>query len=65
MRLDIVFEHVQIKRIARRGLLAPQVARGETNAINVLRLVALAVGIGVVEAEHAAVGLDDADLPRT
>src|SRR4029077_3120007 len=43
-------------------LFAPQFACRETNRVNVLRLLAQALGIGVGEHEHAVVALDDAEL---
>ena len=49
----------------RRSPVAPQLARGETHRIDMLRFLALKMGVGVGKDEHAVIAIDRAELaPR-
>jgi hypothetical protein len=58
--LKVVVPHVEIHGIAPRGLLPPQLARGEPHRVQVLRLLAEGIGVGVRVDVDAMVQLDRA-----
>src|SRR5579862_9887768 len=51
-----------MNRVARGSAVAPQFARGETNRVHVLTLLALEVRVGVRENVNAVIARDDALL---
>src|SRR5262245_57927858 len=60
--LKVVVPHIEADRIARRSLHAPQFARGESDRVNVLAFVALALRGGIREQVDAVIAHDDAVL---
>src|ERR1041385_4039009 len=60
--LKVVVPHVEMDGIARRSALAPELARGEADRIEMLRILAAVVGMAVGKDVHAAVADDFADL---
>src|SRR5262245_22713398 len=63
--VKVVVPHVEMHRVAGRRLLAPELARGEADRVQVLRLLAGELRIRIGEYEYAVVAHDHADLaPR-
>ena len=60
--LKVVVPQIDIDGILRRGLLAPQLARGEAHRVDMLRLLAEEMGVGVWENKDAVVAVDRAEL---
>src|ERR1700686_5107380 len=60
--LQVVLPHVDVYRVARRCLGAPQLACGEAYRVHVLQLLAKPVDVGVRKHEHAVVAHDRAVL---
>src|SRR5580704_6868078 len=60
--LEIAIPHVKVNRIARRGFSAPQLPGRKTDRIQVLRMLALKLRVGIREHENAAIANDSAFL---
>src|SRR5882757_5087388 len=60
--IEIAIPHIDVNRIARRGVLTPQLLRGKTNGIQVLRLLAQKMCVGVREYKDAVAANDRALL---
>src|ERR1700758_1030838 len=59
--LEVTIPHIDLNRITRRGVLTPQLPRGKTNRIQVLRLLAEKMCVRVRE-DKDAVAADDQTL---
>ena len=62
--LKVVVPQINVDGVLWLGLFAPQFARGETHGVNVLRLLALEMGVGVRENKDSVVAVDGAQLCR-
>src|SRR5260370_25724770 len=58
----MIVPQIDVDGIARRGLLAPEFARGETHGVEMLRLLALKMRVRVGKNEDAMIALDRADF---
>src|SRR5260370_24525106 len=57
----MIVPQIDVDGIARRGLLTPEFARGETHGVEMLGLLALEMGVGVGKDKDAMIALDRAD----
>src|SRR5438270_9354473 len=60
--IEITIPQIDVNRIAGRGVLTPQLPRGKTNGIQVLRLLAQEMCVGVREYKDAVAAKDGALL---
>ena len=60
--LEVVVPHVQVNQIARRRLIPPDFARGESHRVEMLRFFAEQVRVRVRKEKHAAIENDDTAL---
>src|SRR5260370_9783962 len=58
----MIVPQIDVDGIARRGLLTPEFARGETHGVEMLRLLALKMRVRVGKNEDAMIALDRADF---
>jgi hypothetical protein len=61
--IKVVIPHIEVNRIARRGLLAPQLACTETHGVYVLGILTTEMGVRVWQDKNAMVAFDRAELP--
>src|SRR2546423_2473552 len=59
--LKMVVPEIDVNGVLRSGLLAPQLARGEAYGIDMLRVLAEEVGVGVGKDEHPMIALNCAE----
>src|SRR4029077_3088838 len=60
--VKVIIPHIDVHRIQRGGLLAPKFARGKTHRINVLRILAKKMSVGIRKNESAVVSMDRSEF---